>query len=438
MLNVVIGLGKTGLSCVQFCLEHGLTVAVTDSREHPPEEEALKSIAPNIPVEFGKLSPELIQSATCLIVSPGVSLREPVIASAIAKGIPYLGDIGLFVQAARAPIVAITGSNAKSTVVTLVGEMASAAGINVAVGGNLGTPALTLLKRLNVELFVLELSSFQLETTFALRAQVASILNITEDHMDRYDNLAEYVTAKQRIYDGCNIAVFNRADQNSCPHGLLSKKISFGSDCPEEENFGLIKEGNKLFLARGEAVLLEANELPLNGSHHLQNALAALAIADAAGIPLEAALRALKNFKGLPHRCQLVRARHGVHWINDSKGTNVGATVAALESFGGVDNIILIAGGDGKGADFSSLVPLIKKSVRGVILFGKDADILERAFKGASEVHRVSNLKEAVMLADRLSQSGDTVLLSPACSSLDMFKNFEYRGNEFVELVKLL
>ncbi len=438
MLNLVIGLGKTGLSCVKFCLEHGLAVAVTDSRVHPPEEEALKIIAPEIQTAFGGFSEKLIQQAATLIVSPGVSLREPLIEKAIKAGKPYIGDIGLFMQVAMAPVVAVTGSNAKSTVVTLVGEMAKAAGIKVAVGGNLGEPALELLKIPNVQLFVLELSSFQLETTHALRTQVASILNITEDHMDRYANFSDYVNAKQRIYRHCETAVFNRADQNTLPRELVVHQTSFGLDKPLADNFGVVEQAGDRYLARGEKTFLKVTELGLKGEHNISNSLAALGLALAAGIPETAAISTLKQFKGLPHRCQFVRERHDVTWINDSKGTNVGATVASLLGFGQQKNIILIAGGDGKNADFSPLIIPVKQSVRHAVLFGKDADQIEKTLTRVCHVHRVINLREAVKLSDQLSKKGDIVLLSPACSSLDMFKNFEYRGKDFIDLVEKL
>ncbi len=437
-LNLVIGLGKTGLSCVKYCLKNKLPVAVTDSNPRPSEDKTLKTLAPNIQTAFGQISKDLIEEASRLIISPGVSLREPVIKQAIVDGKAYVGDVELFLQHATAPIIAVTGSNAKSTVVTLVGEMAKEAGIKVAVGGNIGLPVLDLLAKSDVELYILELSSFQLETTFSLRAKAASILNISEDHMDRYNNLSEYITAKQKIYNGCEVAVFNRTDKNTFPQNDVTKQITFGLDKSSENNFSLIEKESKIFLAYGKNILVDAAELSLSGRHDLANALAACALAKAANIPQESMIAALKKFKGLPHRCQLVCELHGVHWYNDSKGTNVGATVAAIEGLGEGKNTILIAGGRGKGADFSPLISPINKHVREVILFGEDAEIIENTLKNAGNVNRVANLEEAVTLAAQLSQASDIVLLSPACSSFDMFNNFEHRGNEFIKLVNEL
>ena len=415
-----------------------MPVAVTDSNPHPAEEEALKILAPHIQTKFGGISKELVVQASRLIVSPGVSLREPVIEQAIAGGKSYVGDVELFLQVAKAPIIAVTGSNAKSTVVTLISEMAKEAGINVAVGGNIGMPVLDLLNQPNIELYILELSSFQLETTFSLRAQAATILNISEDHMDRYASLSEYIVAKQKVYNGCEVVVFNRADKNTFPENRVLKQITFGLNEASENNFGLINKEKKLFLAHGENILLNVEELPLSGRHDLSNALAACALADAADIPQKSMIAALKKFTGLPHRCQLVRELHHVRWVNDSKGTNVGASVAAINGLAQNKNIILIAGGRGKGADFSPLISPVKRYVRDVILFGEDSDIIEETLKNTSNLHRVENLEAVVKLAAQLSQANDIVLLSPACSSFDMFKNFEHRGEEFIKLVNLL
>lgn len=438
MLNVVIGLGKTGLSCIKFLKAHGLPVAVTDSRANPPGADELKTIAPDIQTAFGEFSEAFIDQASALIINPGISLKEPAIAKAIQKGTYYTGDIGLFIQAARAPIVAITGSNAKSTVVTLVGEMAKAAGLNVAVGGNLGTPALTLLEQKDIELYVLELSSFQLETTFNLRATVAAVLNVTEDHMDRYASIDEYAAAKQKIYQGAQVAVFNRLDKCTFPTEVVSRKISFGLDEAQDGNFGLSERDGELCLMQGAQLLMHANELKLQGRHNIENSLAALSIAHAADISTDVSVSVLKQFSGLPHRCQLVRELHGVKWINDSKGTNVGATLAALQGFGQDKNLILIAGGDGKGADFTSLQTSVNKSVRELILFGQDADIIGATLERETQIHYVKTLEEAVAVAYQLATAGDIVLLSPACSSLDMFKNFEERGEQFMQMVMAL
>jgi len=439
-LNVVVGLGKTGLSCIKFCLRENIPVAVIDSRKEPPCADELKTLCPDIKKVFGEFSSELIQQALRLIVSPGISLQEPAIKQAIKNGIAIVGDIELFAQKVSAPIVAITGSNAKSTVTALVGEMAKKTKMNVKVGGNLGTPALNFLERKEGDLYVLELSSFQLETTNSLKAAVATILNISEDHMDRYNNMEEYIVAKQRIYLNCQQAVVNRADKNTWPKNNVTKIVSFGLDKPEKDQFGLIKSWRGTYLVKGEEKLLNINKIKIPGSHNLENILAALALGEAVSLDMSAMLQAVIEFSGLPHRCQYVGERDGVRWYNDSKGTNVGATFAAIKGLA-ADNkgkIILIAGGIGKGADFTPLCEPIKKSVRKIILMGEAAKNMATIFKDCGEIEIVNSMKAAVEKADLAALRGDKVLLSPACASFDMFNNFEHRGDEFIKYVKQL
>jgi len=440
VLNVVVGLGPTGLSCVKFCLKKGWPVAVTDSRENPPGAEELKTLAPQVKTAFGALSEDLIQEAGQLIISPGVSIHEPVIEEAIKQGMPCLGDIELFVREVKSPIIAITGTNAKSTVTALVGEMARSAGINVEVAGNIGVPVLDLLQKPEAELYVLELSSFQLETTFSLHAEVATILNISEDHMDRYASLEEYSAAKQRIYQNCDVAVINRADERIYPAVPVPKYVSFILGKPRANEYGILKTKGNTYLMRGKVRLIDATYMKIKGLHNIENALAALAIGEAAGFDLSAMLQTLREFSGLAHRCQFVRERNGATWYNDSKATNVGATKAALEGLkeGESNKIILIAGGIGKNADFTPLQLPVRKAVRKMILIGEAADDLVRILNKDTDVEKVGTLAEAVNLADNLSQPGDKILLSPACASFDMFKNFEHRGDEFMRLVNAL
>lgn len=439
-LNVVIGLGKTGLSCVKFCLQKNWPVAVTDACEHPPCASELQQIAPNIRKEFGQISPTLINDAKQLIISPGISLQEPAIAHAIGKGMPYLGDIELFVQHVNAPIVAITGSNAKSTITAMVGEMGCQAGINTQVAGNIGIPVLDLLNQATAKLYILELSSFQLETTHSLHAKVATVLNICADHMNRYHNLQEYIAAKMKIYQNCEQAVINRGasfHHNLIHYPQIKKVISFGLDKPKAGQYGLIETRNNIFLARGNTPLLNVNQLKLPGQHNIENALAALAIGAAAGIDKTAMLQTLQNFTGLPHRCQLVCQHNQINWYNDSKGTNVGATIAAITGLGGSipGKIILIAGGLGKNADFKPLQNPVKQFVRKVILIGAAAAELQEALQNCSVTTIATSLQHAVKLAKNAAQSGDIVLLSPACASFDMFNNYEQRGEEFMRIV---
>jgi UDP-N-acetylmuramoylalanine--D-glutamate ligase len=434
-LNVVVGLGKTGLSCVSFCLRQGWPVAVTDSRENPPCAAELKKLAPHVETAFGQISKDLIDKASQLIISPGVSLKEAVIFAAIQRGISYVGDIELFAQNVSAPIIAITGSNAKSTVTTLVGEMAKQAGIKVEVAGNIGLPVLDLLEKSKAELYVLELSSFQLETTHSLKAKVAVVLNISEDHMDRYESMEEYVAAKRKVYDGCESAVIymkHRGWDIGCEDRVL-----FGLERPLADQYGVIEDDNETYLAYGDERLLNVKELKLFGRHNVENALAALAIGKAASIDKESMLKALREFPGLSHRCQFIRKLNGISWYNDSKGTNVGATIAALEGFGAdIDGkIVLIAGGVGKGADFIPLQKQVKKFVRKTILIGEAAKELSEVLSDCCEVELATSMQQAVQLAKVSAVLGDVVLLSPACASFDMFRDYQHRGDEFVKLV---
>ena len=432
-LKVVVGLGKTGLSCVRYLKKHNINVAVVDSRVNPPGLIELKQTFPNVPVFFGSLDAEILAQADELIVSPGVALQEPAIAKQIERGISVIGDIELFARVATAPIVAITGSNGKSTVTVLVGEMAKTAGLDVRVGGNLGTPALELLQDHEPDLYVLELSSFQLETTFSLHAAAAVVLNISPDHMDRYENITEYQAAKMRIYEGCNVAVLNKDSLNNRQH---NKALIFGLGEPQANEFG-VKDN---YLMHGSQKLLAVSELKIKGDHQIANALAALALGTAAQLPMSAMLAALCKFTGLSHRCQWIGKFAGIEWYNDSKATNVGAALAAITGLAPyvVGKLILIAGGQGKDADFSVLYSAVREHVRMVILLGEDADKLAAALDRAAEIICTQSMQEAVECAAQNAQSGDVVLLSPACASFDMFANFEQRGEVFTENVKTL
>lgn len=442
-LYVIIGLGITGLSCARYLKDRGIPIAVTDTRSHPPHLEAFQKEYPDVPIALGKLDTALLEKAANIIISPGMALREPVIAEQVKRGIPVFGDIELFARAVKAPVIAITGTNAKSTVTTLIGEMAKAAGYDVQIGGNLGIPALDLLaKNPNANLFVLELSSFQLETTQSLQPQVAAVLNITPDHMDRYDDMDEYKQAKHRIYEHCQLAVCNRDDSLTeplSPH-KPPHKVYFTLGTPKKGEFGLLMKNNDTYLAYENNLLLSVRELPVMGKHYQVNALASLAIGHGFGLPFEPMLNVLRKFKGLPHRCQFVRERESVRWYNDSKGTNVGATQAAIEGLGSEirGKLILIAGGVGKNADFSILVPVIEKYVRHVVLIGEAAEDLAIVIDNRVTVSFARSMDEAVKLCDKAAKAGDSVLLSPACASFDMFKNYEHRGQMFMEIVEKL
>lgn len=435
--QIVVGLGKSGMSLVRFLASQGQSFTVVDSREQPPELSTLQRDYPQVAVHCGPLSADLLSSAEVLYVSPGLALSTPALQAAIAQGVRISGDIDLFAQCARAPIVAITGSNAKSSVTTLVGQMFAAAGFNAAIGGNLGVPALDLLDDA-VDVYVMELSSFQLETTSHLQARVAVCLNISEDHMDRYVDLDGYIAAKQRVFKHAQTVVINRDDVASQPQQPPAQVISFGLSIPQAGEFGLRERDGETYLALGEQLLLAVKHLKVRGSHNYANALSALALGTAMQLPMPAMLQALQDFVGLEHRCQWLCQVQGVDWYNDSKATNVGAALAAIEGLGAdhAGKLVLIAGGDGKGADFSSLKIPVMQYCRAVIVLGRDGERVAQAVAGSVPIERVTTLEAAVTVAARLAQTGDSVLLAPACASLDMFKSFEQRGDVFAQAVR--
>nr|WP_186348017.1 UDP-N-acetylmuramoyl-L-alanine--D-glutamate ligase [Pseudomonas lundensis] len=438
--RIVVGLGKSGMSLVRFLARQGVSFAVADTRENPPELATLRRDYPQVEVRCGELDVEFLCRADELYVSPGLALATPALQAAAARGVKLSGDIDLFARNAKAPIVAISGSNAKSTVTTLVGEMAVAAGKRVAVGGNLGMPALDLLSD-DVELYVMELSSFQLETTHQLGAEVATVLNVSEDHMDRYSGLPAYHLAKHRIFRGARQVVVNRQDALTRP--LMSDGLpcwTFGLGAPDFKAFGLREENGEKYLAFEFQNLMPVRELKVRGAHNQANALAALALGHAVGLPFDAMLSSLRTFTGLEHRCQWVRELDGVSYYNDSKATNVGAALAAIDGLGmDMDGkLVLIAGGDGKGADFSGLRDSVTRYCRAVVLIGRDADLIADALGDAVPQVRAASLDEAIAQCRALAQPGDAVLLSPACASFDMFKNYEERGQLFARAVGAL
>ncbi|MBK1640442.1 UDP-N-acetylmuramoyl-L-alanine--D-glutamate ligase [Chromatium okenii] len=485
-VTLIVGLGKTGLSCARYLARHSHhgILAVTDSRQNPPGLDALRDELPELKIAVGGFDPALFAAATRLIVSPGVPISEPLIQQALARGAAVLGDVELFIQIATAPICAITGSNGKSTVTTLVGLMAEAVGLRVAVGGNLGEPVLELLAP-DVDLYVLELSSFQLETTPSLCAAAAVVLNIAADHLDRYPDLAAYAATKAQIYRNARVAVVNRDDpavvamreippRHPFPKGgeekpLFDKspqppllkgeqkpplekgglggfEIGFTLNAPAAGDFGLRTLDGATWLCRGELALVPASEVRIPGRHNLANALAALALltACAPAADLAPAVDVLRQFPGLPHRSELVVEFNNVRWFNDSKGTNPGATIAALEGLVTPESaarVVLIAGGDGKGAEFAPLVPAVAQAARAVVLIGRDAPLIARelaADPSTQAIPRVMaiDMADAVKQAAQFAQAGDCVLLSPACASFDMFNDYTHRGRVFIEAVR--
>ncbi|MGK2889775.1 MAG: UDP-N-acetylmuramoyl-L-alanine--D-glutamate ligase [Candidatus Malihini olakiniferum] len=428
---VIIGLGITGLSCVDFFLKRSVTPRVVDTRASPP---GLDKLPAQVDRHLGSLNEDWLLAADLIVTSPGISLATPTLADVAAAGVEIVGDIELFCREAQAPIVAITGSNGKSTVTTLVGEMAKAAGWLVGVGGNIGLPALTLLKQ-PYQIYVLELSSFQLETTSSLRAAAATILNVTEDHTNRYPfGIQQYRAAKLRIYDNAHVCVVNTDDALTIPiKGADARCISFGVDVGDYHLN--TQQGETWLRVKGERVL-NTKEIYVVGQHNHTNALVALALANAVGIPHAPALTALTTFTGLPHRFQCVWQRNGVRWINDSKATNVGSTKAALNGLQVKSTLHLLLGGDGKSADFSPLLRYFQGNNIRLYCFGRDGAQLAALRPEIAE--QTETIEQTMRLIAARVVPGDLVLLSPVCASLDQFKSFEHRGDEFARLAEEL
>jgi UDP-N-acetylmuramoylalanine--D-glutamate ligase len=432
---LIVGLGKTGVSAARHFVERGWQVAVTDTRAEPPGREQLAAVAPEAECRFGRLDAALLKGSQIVVASPGIALDEPLIAEALARGLEVVGDVELFAREVKAPVVGITGTNGKSTVTTLVGRMAARAGRKVSVGGNLGTPVLDLLSASVPELYVLELSSFQLETTHSLKLLAATVLNLSEDHLDRHGSMQAYAAAKARIFRRCETAVVNVDDAwvRAMPRDEARHVVGFSVEGATGADYSLIEEGGERWLAVRGRPVLALSAMRLAGLHNAANALAALALGEACGLPLPPMLDELREFAGLPHRSQWVGEKRGVRYINDSKGTNVGATVATVSGMPGT--LLLIAGGDGKGQDFAPLASTLAGRVRVALLIGRDASRLADVLKDSCEIVRCASLEEAVDEAAQRAASGEIVLLSPACASLDMFRDYAERGERFAAAV---
>ena len=445
-LRVIIGIGKTGLSCVRFGLKNNWQMEVIDSENHPKHQADFFKIAPRIKYCFGKIDRDILARADEIILSPGVDKKIPEIAEAINNGKKVLNDIEIFLQLNKKPVIAITGTNGKTTVTELVGLMAKESGINVQVAGNIGTPILDVIDDSN-ELYVLELSSFQLESINNLGAQGAIILNITEDHSDRYKNFAEYAKAKHAIYNVAKNIIVNNNDATTyfIPKGepiFKDNNIKFVTYCADKitHYYHVVKDKNRKFLARDGINLIDIADLPRQNEIDLENSLAAIALGDTFAFKMPAMLDTIRKFIGLKHRCQVVRIINGVTWVNDSKATNVGAAICAIKSFRKQTDgkIILIAGGSNKDLDFTPLKKSVSNFVSKVILIGQTAELLEKVLCGASDIVRAHDLEAAVLLADKVAEKHDIVLLSPACASFDMFNDYKHRGDEFIRCVNLL
>lgn len=442
---LVLGLGDTGLSMARWLAARGAHVRVADSRDNPPLAQELGKHVAGVPLDTGPFKPSSFDNLDLIAISPGVALAEPLVAKAIASGIPVVGDVELFAQAVnqltmRPKLIAITGSNGKSTVTTMVGEMCEAAGLKTAVAGNIGLPVLDALMEADIsgqpDVYVLELSSFQLETTNSLHLDSATVLNITEDHLDRYADLAAYALAKARIFLHCKTQILNRDDAMTMAMAISTQQqMTFGlSESHRENEYGIATIAGQYWLTRNEKKLFKINELHITGLHNATNALAALALCRAINLPEDILLRGLKNFKGLPHRVQEIARVSDVIFYDDSKGTNVGATAAALN--GMTHPVVLIAGGEGKGQDFSPLREPVKQHARAVVLIGRDAEKIAAALLTSGvALSRAIDMDDAVKQSFHVAEPGDAVLLSPACASFDMFRNYAHRAEAFIAAV---
>ena len=438
--TVIVGLGKTGLSCVRFLSgSGGPTFAVVDSRLDPPELNALYDCYPGVPVYLGSFHEEVLSAARELIVSPGVSLREGAIKNACAGGVRVINDIEIFCRTISSPVIAITGSNGKSTVATLVNEMINRAGRRALLGGNIGIPVLDLLNEPEPDYFVLEISSFQLEPMTSLNACASVVLNISEDHMDRYRDIDEYSRVKAGIYNGSGSMIINLDDTRAAGFDRSGRNAIFYTLAdPQADVFGVREVDGKRYLALGNRNLLPVSSMKLHGDHNISNSLAALALGSAIQLPMQSMLAELQEFQGLPHRCQRVDAIEGVQWYNDSKGTNVGASCAAIKGLRAIGPVILIAGGIGKDADFSPLGEMARHGLCAAVLIGRDAGIIGEALRGRVPVYYATSMEAAVTTANRIAKTGDVVLLSPACASFDMFRDYQDRGDVFMDCVTRL
>ncbi len=438
---LVLGLGDTGLSALRWLARQGARLSVADTREAPPNIDALKLKMPDVSMHLGAFKPEVFTQAEVIVVSPGVSVKEPLIKAAIQRGVPVVGDVELFAQfkPANSKVIAITGSNGKSTVTMLVGAMCEAAGLLTIVAGNIGLPVLDTLTMDAPDVYVLELSSFQLETTRSLNADAAVMLNLSEDHLDRHDGMDEYAFIKSTIFTGDGVQVLNRDDDYSMRMALPNRAhVTFGLNMTHDLNdYGVEVVDGCVLLKQGQHTLLAMDELKISGLHNAANVLASLALCRAIELGFAPIIQAAKEFKGLPHRVEWVAEIDSVHFYDDSKGTNVGATCAAIA--GMQQKVVLIAGGDGKGQDFSPLAKPVKDNTRAVVLIGRDAPQIEQALLSTNvPIYHAHDMAEAVVIAQRVAQAGDAVLLSPACASLDMFKNYLHRAQVFVAAVHQL
>ena len=434
--TLVLGLGRTGLSCIRYLAGSGARLGVADTRQEPPELQTLKQRYPLVPFFPGEFDAGLLCRANRLIISPGIAPTHPAVRAACSAGVEITGDVEMFCRNINAPLIAVTGSNGKSTVVSLLAKMLERSGLRVGLGGNYGTPALDLLSLPAPDYYLLELSSFQLETLCSHRPVAAAVLNVSADHLDRYEDMWEYARAKENIYAGGGTMIINLDDERVLGMSRPEREVLTYSLAQPEADFSIRRRNGEIWLVNKDTALVRQSDLKVHGRHNMANILASLALGRALDLPVPPMLEALTDFTGLPHRCERVAGVGGVDWFNDSKGTNVGATLAALNGLsGGRKNIILIAGGDGKGADFSPLGSAIGKHVKSTIVIGRSASDIAAIVPDGETVFYATGMASAVNTAFRLARPGDTVLLSPACASLDMFRDFAERGDVFKHCV---
>lgn len=429
---LIVGLGVTGQSVARYLYGQDIAFAMADQNEAFADKDALKEAYEDAQIYLGDFSTIDFLSYETIILSPGIPRDLPQLRDAIKNGVEVIGDVELFARIINAPVVAVTGSNGKSTVVHLLSEMAEASNVHAALGGNFGNPALDLISDPEPDAYILELSSFQLESIVSLKPKVATVLNLSEDHLDRYDGFLDYVAAKEQIYKQAAIQVTNRDDVLASSLATDRQTVTFGLDEAKQGQYGLLKIDDKEWLSKGKDALLPVRALRMIGRHNVANALAALALGEAIGLPQESMIATLAHYRGLPHRAQWVAEIDSVTWVNDTKATNVGATIASIE---GIEvPIVLIAGGQAKGADLTPLRDAMDR-VRAVILMGEDADMLEVVLTGTTEITNARNMQQAVEKAHQLAKDGDVVLLAPACASFDMFDDYAARGDAFIRQV---
>ena len=434
---LIIGLGKTGLSCARFLLEQGHAVAMMDTRKNPPYIDIVQNELPEVLLNKDGLNLKLMLKSDVIVLSPGVDPRLPELKAARSHNIEVIGDIELFARSINQPVIAITGSNGKSTVTTMLTEMGRMAGKNIKVGGNIGIPALDLIADPDPDFYILELSSFQLETVSSLNAYASVVLNISPDHLDRYEDIEQYQKTKAKVYIGSEVIVVNRDDNLSCECAEgFQNQTGFTLNKPVGNDFGVNEERGEVYLARGKERLLSISDMQVIGEHNISNALAALALGHAMQLPMKAMLEALKRYSGLPHRCQLVTEKNGVKWVNDSKATNVGASIAAIKGLSCGRDIILIAGGVAKGQEFFDLTPIFETHLKSLLLIGRDAKEISEVTPRDIPQQTARNMSDAVKKAKISAKEGDIVLLAPACASFDMYDNYEKRGDAFINAVE--